>query len=108
MVRGALALIMHSTELPRANYWSQQTAIAAIEALTSLDYAGIITFNYGATGKSKHFERWVSYARDLYQRFIIDVIHIPTEKMPADIFTKALPYEPFSTFRSFLLGRRST
>ncbi|HAW96296.1 MAG TPA: hypothetical protein DCX60_08470, partial [Phycisphaerales bacterium] len=58
MVRGALALIMHSTELPRANYWSQQTAIAAIEALTSLDYAGIITFNYGATGKSINGVSW--------------------------------------------------
>jgi len=58
MVRGALALIMHSTELPRANYWSQQTAIAAIEALTSLDYAGIITFNYGSTGPSINGASW--------------------------------------------------
>ena len=58
MVRGALALIMHSTELPRANYWSQQTAIAAIEALTSLDYAGIITFNYGASGPSINGVSW--------------------------------------------------
>ena len=47
MVRGALALIMHSTELERANFWAQQTAIAAIEALTSLDYVGIVTYNWG-------------------------------------------------------------
>ena len=33
LTRGALALIMHSTEMPRANFWAQQTAIAAIEAL---------------------------------------------------------------------------
>ena len=58
MVRGALALIMHSTELPRANYWSQQTAIAAIEALTSLDYAGIVTFNYGSMGPSINGSSW--------------------------------------------------
>jgi uncharacterized membrane protein/Mg-chelatase subunit ChlD len=58
MVRGALALIMHSTELARANYWGQQTAIAAIEALTSLDYAGIITFNYGAIGPSINGSSW--------------------------------------------------
>ena len=43
--------------------------------------------------------------RDLYQRSIINVKHITTDKMPADIFTKALPYEAFTTFRSFLLGK---
>ncbi|MEE2682054.1 MAG: glutamine amidotransferase [Planctomycetota bacterium] len=58
MVRGALALIIHSTEMPRANYWAQQTAIAAIEALTSLDYIGIITYNYNATGKSINGASW--------------------------------------------------
>ena len=42
------------------------------------------------SGRSKHFERWVTYVRDLYQRFIIDVRHLPTDKMPADIFTKAV------------------
>jgi hypothetical protein len=58
MVRGALALIIHSTEMPRANYWAQQTAIAAIDALTSLDYIGIITYNYNATGQSINGASW--------------------------------------------------
>lgn len=58
MVRGALVLIMHSTEMARANYWSQQTAIAAIEALTSLDYIGIITMNWGQFGESINGASW--------------------------------------------------
>ena len=58
MVRGALALIIHSTELPRANFWAQQTAIAAIDALTSLDYIGIITYNFNAPGPAINGASW--------------------------------------------------
>lgn len=58
MVRGALALIMHSTEMARANYWGQQTAIAAIEALTSMDYIGIISLNWGQGGPSINGASW--------------------------------------------------
>ncbi len=47
MVRGGLALIVHSCEMPQGNYWAQQVAIAAIEALTRLDLIGIITFVNG-------------------------------------------------------------
>ncbi len=45
--RGALALVMHSCEMPQANYWSEQVAVSAIDALSRLDYAGIVVFNYG-------------------------------------------------------------
>jgi uncharacterized membrane protein len=59
MVRGALALIMHSTEMENANFWSQQTAIAAIDTLTSLDYIGISTFNWGGSiGPSINGASW--------------------------------------------------
>ncbi|MHC4968119.1 MAG: VWA domain-containing protein [Planctomycetota bacterium] len=50
MTRGALALIMHSTEMPQGNFWGQQVAIAAIEALSRLDYVGIIDFDYRKGG----------------------------------------------------------
>jgi uncharacterized membrane protein len=50
MVRGALVLIMHSTEMPQGNYWGQKVAIAAIEALSSLDLVGIIDFGSTGTG----------------------------------------------------------
>ena len=47
MVRGALALIMHSTEMPQGNYWGQTIAIAAIDALSSQDYVGILDYGMG-------------------------------------------------------------
>lgn len=50
MPRGALALIMHSCEMPQGNYWGQQVAQAAIKALSSLDYIGIIEFAWGGMG----------------------------------------------------------
>ncbi|MFM7133760.1 MAG: VWA domain-containing protein [Planctomycetota bacterium] len=48
MVRGGLALIVHSCEMPQGNYWAQMVSIAAIEALTRLDLIGIITHVNGA------------------------------------------------------------
>ena len=50
MVRGALALVMHSCEMPQGNFWGQRVAEAAIEALSSLDYAGIVEFNWNVAG----------------------------------------------------------
>ncbi|MHC4100425.1 MAG: VWA domain-containing protein [Planctomycetota bacterium] len=50
MPRGALALIMHSTEMPQGNFWGQKVAIAAIETLSRLDYVGIIDFDYRSGG----------------------------------------------------------
>ena len=50
--RGALALIMHSCEMPQGNYWGQRVAIAAIEVLSRLDYIGIITFNWNVAGNN--------------------------------------------------------
>jgi hypothetical protein len=58
----------------------------------------------GVTARTKHFERWVSYVRDLYQRYIIRVNHVSTDEMPADLFTKALPRVKFEKFRAFLLN----
>lgn len=50
MPRGALALIMHSTEMPQGNFWGQKVAIAAIEALSRLDYVGIVDYDYRKGG----------------------------------------------------------
>ncbi|MSR43875.1 MAG: hypothetical protein EXS15_00740 [Phycisphaerales bacterium] len=48
--RGALALVMHSCEMPQANYWSEIITISAIEALSRLDYVGIVVFGFASTG----------------------------------------------------------
>lgn len=44
--RGALALIMHSCEMPQGNYWGQRMANAAIDSLSELDYIGIIEYDW--------------------------------------------------------------
>ena len=60
--------------------------------------------SHGASGRTRHFERWITYVRDLYQRSILAVKHVSTHDMPADIFTKPLPYLVFTKFRHILLG----
>jgi uncharacterized membrane protein len=48
--QGALALIMHSCEMPQGNYWGQKVAEAAINALSSLDYVGILDYDWASGG----------------------------------------------------------
>lgn len=50
MPRGALVAIMHSCEMPQGNYWGEQCAIAAVNALSRLDLAGVIDYSWGAGG----------------------------------------------------------
>ncbi|MEO1007905.1 MAG: glutamine amidotransferase [Planctomycetota bacterium] len=52
--RGALALIMHSIEMPQGVFYGQQTAKAAVDALTRKDLVGINEFT-GFGGST----RWV-------------------------------------------------
>lgn len=51
--RGALALVMHSCEMPEGNYWGQKTAQAAVNALARLDLVGVLEYDH-MTGA-----RWV-------------------------------------------------
>ena len=48
MLQGALALVIHSCEMPQGNYWGRRVAEAAIEALSSLDLVGILEFANGS------------------------------------------------------------
>ena len=42
---GALALMMHASEMPRGNYWQKVVAREAIKALGAQDYCGLIHWN---------------------------------------------------------------
>ncbi len=44
MPRGALALIVHSVEIPRGVYYGKEISNAAVDALSRLDLVGIIEF----------------------------------------------------------------
>ncbi len=46
--RGALALIMHSCEMLEGNYWSQEVASAAVEALSEQDFIGIVEYSWNS------------------------------------------------------------
>jgi uncharacterized membrane protein len=47
MPRGALALVMHSCEMPQGNYWGKQICVNAVDQLSRLDLAGIAEYSWG-------------------------------------------------------------
>lgn len=56
--RGALALIMHSCEMPEGNYWGKRMAEAAVESLSELDYIGIIEYDWNGGASSLNNAGW--------------------------------------------------
>jgi len=42
---GALVLMMHAGEMPRANYWQKRVAVESIKMLGGRDYAGMVQWN---------------------------------------------------------------
>ncbi|MBP7937693.1 MAG: VWA domain-containing protein [Phycisphaerae bacterium] len=50
MPRGGLAIIMHSCEIPRGNYWGEQVALKSLETISSLDYFGVVCYSYRMNG----------------------------------------------------------
>lgn len=48
--RGALVLIMHTCEMPRANFWAEEVAVSAVKTISSLDYVGLIAFSSMGAG----------------------------------------------------------
>ena len=50
MPRGGLAIIMHSCEIPRGNYWGEQVALKSLETISSLDYFGVVCYSYRVNG----------------------------------------------------------
>ena len=45
--RGALALIMHSCEFPRGNYWGKLVAKKSVDTVSSQDYVGVLAYAGG-------------------------------------------------------------
>ncbi len=48
MPRGALALVIHSVEVPQGVYWGKKVCEAAVAGLSRLDYIGIVEFGWQA------------------------------------------------------------
>ena len=46
MPKGALVLIMHACEMPQGNYWGKEVALAAVNSLSRLDLAGVMSYQW--------------------------------------------------------------
>ena len=53
--KGALALLMHSTEMANGNYWGEQCALKAVEVLNRRDDIGVLSYSFGAGGAAWDF-----------------------------------------------------
>ena len=58
--------------------------------------------------RTKHIDVRYHFVRERIQRGSVRVDYVPTSDNVADIFTKALPREPFFKFRSMLVVSRAT
>ncbi len=47
--RGALAIVVHSCEMPNGNKWGIEVAVAALKTLSRLDYFGVVGWSYLGT-----------------------------------------------------------
>lgn len=47
---GALAIVVHSCELPEGNYWAQQVIQRSLQVLTPRDHAGVLYYGMGGEG----------------------------------------------------------
>ena len=59
--------------------------------------------NPGTTARTKHFESWLRYVRELYLNLVITVNWVPTKEQIADLFTKPLDKTTFLYLRSLLM-----
>lgn len=50
--RGALALIMHSCEIPRGNYWAKEMAKKSLDTISAQDYFGVLAYTYSPPGEN--------------------------------------------------------
>ncbi len=45
--QGALALIIHTVEIPEGQYWAEQISLAALDALSPRDLMGLLYYGFG-------------------------------------------------------------
>lgn len=53
--KGALVMIVHACEMPDGNYWGEQCALKAVDALSSHDHVGVISYDWSANGSNWDF-----------------------------------------------------
>ena len=90
-IRLLLGEVLTTTpELPMVCHTDNEAAKATIEKL-------------GVTARTKHYDTWMQYCRELITQLKITMQWIPTTDMIADIFTKCLDKTTFLKFRDQLM-----
>ena len=89
-VRCILMFLGFSVKLPMTLITDNEAAMHAIR-------------NPGTTQRTRHFESWQMYCRDLKLRNLIEVYWIATADMIADIYTKCLDKTTFLRLRPRLV-----
>ena len=76
------------------------TVDTPIEVVTDNEALRLSVRQPGVTQRTRHYESWMQYCRELQLRLVIDMIWTSTENMIADALTKALDKTKFIKFRS--------
>ena len=56
--------------------------------------------NTGVSGRTRHWELWQQFVREMYNSLKLTVHKTPTGNEKADVFTKPLPKEGAELYRS--------
>ena len=78
--------------------------LSPVPVVTDNEATYLSSENPGATGRTRHYERWLFYLRELAMNKLVKVIHTTTNNMMADVFTKAVDKGTFIRCRTFLMG----
>jgi len=73
--------------------------------MDNIPFMQTITGNKGLSGKSKHILIRLQMTKEAFQDGKIELKHLRTDNMVADILTKALAYDKWNNLRDPLLGR---
>ena len=75
-----------------------------MQTLTDNDATRLAAINPGTTARTKHYDIWLRYCRELYLKLMITIDWVPTKEQIADLFTKPLDKTTFLYLRSLLMS----
>lgn len=87
------------------NFLCELGSIATVPMIvyTDSDAARLVIVNPGTTARTKHYESWMQYCRELYLKHVIGIEWIASMYQTADIFTKPLDKTTFLRHRAQLM-----
>ena len=91
-----------------AELGSTVTVTLPMDTYTDNDAARLTAINPGTTARTKHYETWMQYVRELHLKLLIAVNWVPTKEQIADVFTKAMDKTTFLYLRSQLMSGEHT